>query len=170
MLTSYDYTIASIVDGAGIDGILIGDSAANVMAGHSTTLPITIDQMIYHGALIENLTDLDADVIFIKNIDNVVPDRLKDTTVKYKKLIAGILVSLQKKIFEYLNLIDSGKYTHDEIVEIIQFLQRKLCCRNSETKNMASYFSARSQILSIGATFPSIENTPSVQIIRKRCA
>lgn len=89
-----------------------------------------------HGALIENLNDLDADVIFIKNIDNVVPDRLKDSTVKYKKLIAGILVSFQKKIFEYLNLIDSGKYTHDEIVEIIQFLQRKLCCRNTETKNM----------------------------------
>lgn len=89
-----------------------------------------------HGALIENLNDLDTDVIFIKNIDNVVPDRLKDSTVKYKKLIAGILVSLQKKIFEYLNLIDSGKYTHDEIVEIIQFVQRQLCCRNAETKNM----------------------------------
>ena len=54
MLTSYDYTIASIVDGAGIDGILIGDSAANVMAGHSTTLPITIDQMIYHADFIGN--------------------------------------------------------------------------------------------------------------------
>ena len=89
-----------------------------------------------HGALIENLNDLDANIIFIKNIDNVVPDRLKDPTVKYKKLIAGILISLQKRIFEYLNLIDSGKYTHDEIVEIIQFVQRRLCCRNAETKNM----------------------------------
>lgn len=48
MLTSYDYTTAGIVDNAGIDGILIGDSASNVMAGNSTTLPITIDQMIYH--------------------------------------------------------------------------------------------------------------------------
>lgn len=48
MLTSYDFTTASIVDGAGIDGILIGDSASNVMAGNGTTLPITIDQMIYH--------------------------------------------------------------------------------------------------------------------------
>ncbi len=52
MLTSYDYTMASIVDGAGIDGILIGDSASNVMAGHSTTLPITIDQMIYHASCV----------------------------------------------------------------------------------------------------------------------
>ena len=48
MLTSYDYTMAKIVDGAGIDIILVGDSASNVMAGNMTTLPITLDQMIYH--------------------------------------------------------------------------------------------------------------------------
>ncbi|NDW11947.1 3-methyl-2-oxobutanoate hydroxymethyltransferase [Bacteroides sp. 214] len=48
MLTSYDYTMASIVDGAGIDVILVGDSASNVMAGNVTTLPMTLDQMIYH--------------------------------------------------------------------------------------------------------------------------
>jgi len=50
MLTSYDYTIGCIVDAAGMDAILIGDSAANVMAGYSTTLPITLDQMIYHAS------------------------------------------------------------------------------------------------------------------------
>ncbi len=48
MLTAYDFSMASIVDGAGIDVILVGDSASNVMAGHETTLPITLDQMIYH--------------------------------------------------------------------------------------------------------------------------
>ncbi len=48
MLTAYDFTMAQIVDGAGIDVILVGDSASNVMAGHETTLPITLDQMIYH--------------------------------------------------------------------------------------------------------------------------
>ncbi|MEL6988980.1 MAG: 3-methyl-2-oxobutanoate hydroxymethyltransferase, partial [Bacteroidota bacterium] len=48
MLTAYDYTMAKIVDSAGIDVILVGDSASNVMAGHETTLPITLDQMIYH--------------------------------------------------------------------------------------------------------------------------
>ena len=48
MLTAYDYTSAKIVDEAGIDMILVGDSAANVMAGHETTLPITLNQMIYH--------------------------------------------------------------------------------------------------------------------------
>lgn len=50
MLTAYDYTMAKIVDDAGIDVILVGDSASNVMAGHETTLPITLDQMIYHAS------------------------------------------------------------------------------------------------------------------------
>lgn len=50
MLTAYDYTLAKIIDSAGIDVILVGDSASNVMAGHETTLPITLDQMIYHAS------------------------------------------------------------------------------------------------------------------------
>ena len=50
MLTAYDYTMAKIVDSAGVDVILVGDSASNVMAGHETTLPITLDQMIYHAS------------------------------------------------------------------------------------------------------------------------
>lgn len=50
MLTAYDYTMAKIIDSAGIDVILVGDSASNVMAGHETTLPITLDQMIYHAS------------------------------------------------------------------------------------------------------------------------
>ncbi len=50
MLTGYDYSFAKIIDGAGIDILLVGDSASNVMAGHETTLPITLDQMIYHAA------------------------------------------------------------------------------------------------------------------------
>ena len=50
MLTAYDYTMARILDASGIDVILVGDSASNVMAGHETTLPITLDQMIYHAS------------------------------------------------------------------------------------------------------------------------
>lgn len=53
MLTAYDFTMARIIDSAGIDVILIGDSASNVMAGHETTLPITLDQMIYHAASVK---------------------------------------------------------------------------------------------------------------------
>ena len=56
MLTSYDFTTAGIVDGAGIDGILIGDSASNVMAGNGTTLPVTIEQMIYHAKSVTKAT------------------------------------------------------------------------------------------------------------------
>src|SRR5690606_19804641 len=57
MLTAYDYTMAKIIDSAGIDVILVGDSASNVMAGHETTLPITLDQMIYHAGSVVRATD-----------------------------------------------------------------------------------------------------------------
>ena len=89
-----------------------------------------------HGALIENLNDLDADIVFIKNIDNVVPDRLKDETVTYKKLLAGVLVTLQKQAFDYLELLDKGQYTADQLEEIIRFVQQKLCCRKEDIKNL----------------------------------
>ena len=87
-----------------------------------------------HGALIENLNDVDADVVFIKNIDNVVPDSFKCATVIYKKVLAGVLVSLQARIFHYLELIDSGKYSHDQVEEMIHFLQDELCIRNPQIK------------------------------------
>ncbi len=89
-----------------------------------------------HGALIENLNDIEGDVIFIKNIDNVVPDSMKADTVQWKQIIAGVLVEKQKKVFEYLKVLDSGVYNHDKLEEIIHFLQRDLCCRNKSTKLM----------------------------------
>src|SRR3989344_2450353 len=57
MLTAYDFTMAKIVDAAGIDVILVGDSASNVRAGHETTLPITLDQMIYHASSVVRAVD-----------------------------------------------------------------------------------------------------------------
>ena len=57
MLTAYDYTLANIIDNAGIDIILVGDSASNVMAGHETTLPITLDEMIYHASSVVRAVD-----------------------------------------------------------------------------------------------------------------
>lgn len=87
-----------------------------------------------HGALIENLNDIDADVVFIKNIDNVVPDSFKFATVVNKKVLAGVLVTIQKKIFEYLELIERGKYSHAQVEEMIHFLQNELCTRNPEIK------------------------------------
>src|ERR1017187_5067103 len=57
MLTAYDFSFASLFDAAGIDVILVGDSASNVMAGHETTLPITLDQMIYHASSVVRAVD-----------------------------------------------------------------------------------------------------------------
>lgn len=89
-----------------------------------------------HGALIANLSEIDADVVFIKNIDNVVPDRLKDDTVEYKQLLAGILVKKQAQAFEYLKVLESGVYNHEKLEEIIRFVQRDLCCRKEDIKEL----------------------------------
>ncbi|MDO4194886.1 MAG: DUF4301 family protein [Prevotellaceae bacterium] len=89
-----------------------------------------------HGALIANLSDIDADVVFVKNIDNVVPDRLKADTVEYKQLLAGILVELQEKAFAYLRQLESGEYNHEKLEEIIRFVQRDLCCRKADIKEL----------------------------------
>lgn len=85
-----------------------------------------------HGALIENLNDIDADVVFIKNIDNVVPDRLKEDTIVWKQIIAGVLVKMQRKAFDYLDVLESGNFDHDMLTEISNFVQRDLCCHNDE--------------------------------------
>ncbi len=89
-----------------------------------------------HGALIENLGDIDADVVFIKNIDNVVPDRLKDDTVEYKQLLAGVLVAMQRRAFGYLRLLDTGNYSHEQVEEIIRFVQHELFCRKDDIKHL----------------------------------
>ena len=89
-----------------------------------------------HGALIENLNEIAADVILVKNIDNVVPDRLKPETVEWKQVIAGVLVTLQKKAFEYLELLDSGKYDHEKLVEIARFVKHELCCVKKDLKDL----------------------------------
>ena len=87
-----------------------------------------------HGALIQNLNDIDADVVFIKNIDNVVPDRLKQDTVEYKQVIAGVLVSLQQKAFACLRKLDNGNCSREELDEMAAFLYDELCCRNEEVR------------------------------------
>ena len=79
-----------------------------------------------HGALIENLNDLNADIIFIKNIDNVVPDSLKDLTVDYKKLIAGMLVDVQKHAFDFLKKLENKDVSIEELYEIDEFCEKTL--------------------------------------------
>lgn len=80
-----------------------------------------------HGALIENLNDIDSDIIFIKNIDNVVPDRLKEMEAHYKRLLAGILVTFQQRAFDYLGELTSGKCGGDKLLEILKFTENELC-------------------------------------------
>ena len=80
-----------------------------------------------HGALIENLNDLDADILFVKNIDNVVPDRLKENEAHYKKLLAGILVTMQQRAFAYLRKLELAGVTAEELDEMLAFTENELC-------------------------------------------
>ena len=82
-----------------------------------------------HGALIDNLADLEGDLIFIKNIDNVVPDRLKSETVIYKKIIGGLLIRTQGQVFEYLEWLDSHQPTRGKCGEILEFVSTHLGIR-----------------------------------------
>lgn len=90
-----------------------------------------------HGALIANLNELDSDVVFIKNIDNVVPDYLKAETVKYKKALAGLLLKLQKRIFAYQQVFDTHHYAALDSVflsEAAHFAENVLNIHPSESQ------------------------------------
>lgn len=112
------------------------------------TVAVTMDNVPYrengkllfrpagHGALIENLNDMNADVVFVKNIDNVVPASLREATVKYKKVIGGYLVKVQKQIKEYVEALRSGKYTIEDLRTMVKFLHDTLNVRNEQTKNL----------------------------------
>ena len=76
-----------------------------------------------HGALLANLNEMDADVVFLKNIDNVVPDRLKAETIRYKKVIGGLLLEVQLQVFDYLRELESG---NADLAAIQQFAAEKL--------------------------------------------
>ena len=79
-----------------------------------------------HGALLKNLNELDADLIFIKNIDNVAPDRLKHQTKKYKKTLAGLLVSIRNKVFFYIEKLEKPtSSTDEELLKNIDIFLRK---------------------------------------------
>lgn len=79
-----------------------------------------------HGALLENLNQLKGDIIFIKNIDNVVPDHLKSTTVLYKKILGGYLIRLQRKIFSSIKMLIGGEVSERDLAGIVEFCEREL--------------------------------------------
>ena len=79
-----------------------------------------------HGALLKNLHDLDGDIIFIKNIDNVVPDRLNPTVIFYKKVLGGYFISLEEEIFRHLKRLSDGEATAEAVREANLFCRKKL--------------------------------------------
>lgn len=89
-----------------------------------------------HGALIENLNDLNADVIFIKNIDNVVPDKNREITIKYKKLIGGVLVATKQKIDQYCEILEKGVPAEDKLDEMLDFAHNVLCISHDNAAAM----------------------------------
>lgn len=89
-----------------------------------------------HGALIENLNDLNADIIFIKNIDNVVPDSLKNATIIYKKVLAGLLVKLQNQSYNYLKELESTQISDSKLNEITTFCTRELNNQHSDIDSL----------------------------------
>ncbi len=98
-----------------------------------------------HGALIENLNNLDADVIFIKNIDNVIQNHIEKTTL-YKKALAGVLVEMQQKVFSYLKAIDQNEIQENHVEEVVLFLKEKL---NIEMSNDFNKFTFENKIYKI---------------------
>ena len=79
-----------------------------------------------HGALIENLNDLGEEIVFIKNIDNIVPETKADATITYKKVLAGFLLHLQQRTFDYLEMLDEGSVSDEELNEIVDFAKNDL--------------------------------------------
>ena len=100
-----------------------------------------------HGALIENLNDLDGDIVFIKNIDNVVPDTLKQNTVTYKKIIAGILINLQQQSFAYLRELENESISTAKLSIIAQFCETKL---NNHRENLHTLSQSELRLYLIG--------------------
>jgi len=80
-----------------------------------------------HGALLENLNDLDADIIFIKNIDNVAPDRLKRITYSWKKALGGHLIGIQERLFGYMKDLHTGTVRKSSLDDMIRFWEIELC-------------------------------------------
>lgn len=109
MLTAYDFTMASIVDAAGIDVILVGDSASNVMAGFDTTVPITLDQMIYHTSCVVRGVER---ALVIADL----PFMSYQVTIKEALISAG---RMMKEAGAHAIKLEGGKYVSDTVKRIV---------------------------------------------------
>ncbi|MCC8071524.1 MAG: DUF4301 family protein [Bacteroidales bacterium] len=89
-----------------------------------------------HGALIENLNDIDSAVVFIKNIDNVVPDALREPTIRYKQVIGGYMIELHDKINEYLQALATGNYDHRLLEEMAAWMKERFSLTDERIAKM----------------------------------
>ena len=89
-----------------------------------------------HGALLENLNERDADVVFIKNVDNVVPLRLRNVTTRYKKIIGGYLVQVQRQLKKYLEVLDKGNVKSGDLKAMLRYARQTLCILDKSVEEM----------------------------------
>jgi hypothetical protein len=101
-----------------------------------------------HGALIENLNDLKRDIVYIKNIDNVAPDRLKGQTFLWKKILAGYLIEFQKEVFTYLKRLEEGELEKRFLDEVMEFARDRLVLLSSNSYQHMSAIKKREFLLS----------------------
>ena len=103
-----------------------------------------------HGALLSNLNQLESDLVLIKNIDNVVPDHLKGETVTYKKLLGGLLIRYQQKIFSFLEALEMQDEPSDEFIDgIVKFLREKVFYQVSPSFSSLDNRDKRKQLINI---------------------
>ncbi|APG60984.1 DUF4301 family protein [Christiangramia salexigens] len=93
-----------------------------------------------HGALIENLNRLDEEIVFVKNIDNVVTGENIPNVVEYKKMLGGKLLKIQNQIFEYLKVLDEGSVSDEKLKEISKFLNEELCIKTGSDKTVTAEY------------------------------
>lgn len=119
-------------------------SSTDTMAVDENNIPFrNPDQSIVfrpggHGALLQNLNELDSDIIFIKNIDNVVPEKFIQQTVLYKIALAGLLLKIRKSVYSILQELDSTKISSKRTEEILHFIRKELCYEPSAIPNFSN--------------------------------
>lgn len=115
--------------------------STDTVAANLDGTPCRVDGELFfrpggHGALIENLNDLRTDVVFIKNIDNVVPDERRDSTIRHKKILGGILVGLASRRDEYCRRLKKGVPSDEKLAEMLDFLRKVFCVTHDKADEM----------------------------------
>ena len=132
------------------------DISMSVQKPSTDTVAVTPDNQLFrdndgnivfrpggHGALIENLSDIDSTVVFIKNIDNVVPDSRRESTIRYKKVLAGVLIEAHDTIEKYIDILKAGTPSRAMLNEMVDFLKSTLATTDEHIADMSDAELAR---------------------------